>query len=117
MSGTVVESADARRFAIDGYVIAWVLLGAALGATAGSFINCARYRLPRGISLNRPAFSYCGRCGARLTAVDLVPILSWLWLGGRCRRCRAPIGIGTLLIEAGCAALGALVFLWAAGFL
>jgi leader peptidase (prepilin peptidase) / N-methyltransferase len=98
-------------------VIVWVLLGAALGATAGSFINCARYRLPRGVSLNRPAFSYCESCGAHLTAVDLVPILSWLWLRGRCRQCRAPIGIGTLVIEAVGAAAGALLFLWLAGFL
>lgn len=96
-------------------MIAWVLLGAALGATAGSFINCARYRLPRGISLNRPAFSCCDSCGARLTAVDLVPIFSWLWLRGRCRRCRAPIGIGSLVIEAIGATAGALLLLWLAG--
>jgi leader peptidase (prepilin peptidase)/N-methyltransferase len=88
-----------------------------LGATAGSFFNCARYRLPRGISLNRPAFSYCESCGSRLTAVELIPIFSWLWLGGRCRRCRAPIGIGSLLIEGICAAAGTLAFLWFAGFL
>jgi leader peptidase (prepilin peptidase) / N-methyltransferase len=96
-------------------LIAWVLIGAALGATVGSFINCARYRLPRGISLNQPAHSYCASCGTRLTAVDLVPILSWLWLRGRCRRCRAPIGVGTLVIEVVCAAIGALVFFWLAG--
>jgi leader peptidase (prepilin peptidase) / N-methyltransferase len=110
--------AEPRRSAIgDGYLIAWVLVGAALGATAGSFINCARYRLPRRISLNRPAHSYCASCGARLTAVDLVPVLSWLWLGGRCRRCHTPIGIGTLVIEAVCAAIGALVFVWLSGLI
>jgi leader peptidase (prepilin peptidase)/N-methyltransferase len=79
---------------------------------AGSFINCALYRLPRGISLNRPTFSFCASCGVRLGAVDLVPILSWLLLGGRCRRCRAPIGVGALLIEIVCAAAGASVFVW-----
>lgn len=96
----------------DGYSIALVALGTLLGAVAGSFINCARYRLPRGISLNHPAYSYCASCGTRLSALDLVPILSWLWLGGRCRRCRVPIGVGTLLVEIVCAAVGALLFLW-----
>ena len=96
----------------DGYSIASVALGAVLGAVAGSFINCARYRLPRGISLNRPAYSYCASCGTRLSALDLVPILSWLWLGGRCRHCRAPIGVGTLLVEIICAAVGVVLFLW-----
>ena len=96
----------------DGYSITWVVLGAVLGAVAGSFINCALYRLPRGISLNRPAYSFCASCGARLSALDLVPIFSWLWLGGRCRRCRAPIGVDALLVEIGCAAVGALLCLW-----
>ena len=97
---------------IDAYSIAWVALGAVIGAVLGSFLNCARYRLPRGISLGRPAYSYCTSCGARLTAVDLVPIVSWLWLGGRCRHCRAPIGIGSLVVELCCAAIGAVLALW-----
>ena len=97
-----------RSFAIgDAYSIAWVVLGAAVGAVLGSFINCARYRLPRGISLNKPAFSYCASCGARLTAVDLIPIVSWLWLCGRCRHCKVSIGVGSLVIELLCAAIGA----------
>lgn len=88
-----------------------------LGAIIGSFVNCARYRLPRGISLNRPAYSYCVSCGARLTPIDLVPIFSWLWLRGRCRHCSAPIGAGTLLVEIVCATVGALLFLGIGGFL
>ena len=99
----------------EGYLIA--LLGAGLGAIIGSFINCARYRLPRSISLSRPAYSYCESCGARLTAVDLVPIFSWLWLLGRCRHCRAPIGVATLFVEVFCAAIGALLFLSIGGVL
>lgn len=97
---------------IDTYSIAWVALGAVIGAVLGSFIDCARYRLPRGIGLSRPAYSYCPSCGSRLTALDLVPIVSWLCLGGRCRHCRAPIGIGSLAVELGCAALGALLAFW-----
>jgi leader peptidase (prepilin peptidase) / N-methyltransferase len=93
--------------ASEGYLIA--SLGGGLGAVIGSFINCARYRIPRGIGLNRPAYSYCASCGARLTAVDLVPIFSWLWLVGRCRHCRTPIGVDTLVVEVFCAAMGAFV--------
>lgn len=98
----MAESIISERYLI-------VLMGAALGAIIGSFINCACYRLLHGVSLNRPPYSYCASCGARLTAVDLFPIFSWLWLGGCCRHCRAPIGINTLVVEAVCAATGALV--------
>lgn len=83
-----------------------------IGAVLGSFIDCARYRLPRGISMRRPAYSYCASCGARLTVLDLVPIVSWLCLGGRCRRCGTPIGIGSLVVELCCAAIGALLVFW-----
>jgi leader peptidase (prepilin peptidase) / N-methyltransferase len=88
------------------------VFGAATGAAAGSFIECARYRLPRGLSMRHPPHSYCESCGARLTALDLVPILSWLWLGGRCRHCRAPIGASAILVEIACAAIGALLAFW-----
>jgi leader peptidase (prepilin peptidase) / N-methyltransferase len=102
-----------RSFEINGaYSITWVVFGATIGAVLGSFINCVRYRLPRGISLNRPAYSYCASCGSRLTALDLVPVVSWLCLGGRCRHCRAPIGIGSLLVELICASIGALLVYW-----
>jgi leader peptidase (prepilin peptidase) / N-methyltransferase len=97
---------------IEAYSIAWVALGAVIGAVLGSFINCARYRLPRGISLIRPSYSYCPSCNSRLTALDLVPIFSWLCLGGRCRYCRAPIGIGSLVVELCCATIGALLVFW-----
>jgi leader peptidase (prepilin peptidase) / N-methyltransferase len=80
-----------------GYV--WVALGGILGGAIGSFIGCALYRLPRGLSLSDPAHSFCPACGLRLQAIDLVPVLSWLWLRGRCRRCKSPIGVTFLAIE------------------
>src|ERR1022692_3589505 len=43
--------------------IIWIVVGGIVGAILGSFIDCARYRLPRGISLHRPAHSYCASCG------------------------------------------------------
>jgi prepilin signal peptidase PulO-like enzyme (type II secretory pathway) len=97
----------------NGYLLIWIALGAALGATLGSFIECARYRLPRGLSLYRPARSYCPSCGASLAAVDNIPIFSWLWLRGRCRRCRASIGAASLIAEILGAVAGALLTYWA----
>ena len=43
--------------------------------------------------------SFCPQCGAALTAGDLVPVFSWLFLRGRCRHCRAPIPVRYLLVE------------------
>jgi leader peptidase (prepilin peptidase)/N-methyltransferase len=61
-----------------------------LGATIGSFLNVVIQRLPRRESLVRPGSS-CPRCAARIPWWANVPLLSWLWLRGRCRRCREPI--------------------------
>ena len=61
-----------------------------LGSVVGSFLNVVIYRLPRGESIVYPG-SHCPRCGRALTAADLVPLLSWLLLRGRCRSCAARI--------------------------
>jgi leader peptidase (prepilin peptidase)/N-methyltransferase len=60
------------------------------GMIVGSFANVCIYRLPRGESLVRPR-SRCPACGAPIAALDNIPVLSWLFLGGRCRRCRGRI--------------------------
>lgn len=75
----------------------------------GSFLGLLVSRLPRdeAVVLGR---SHCDRCGTVIAIRDLVPIASWLILGGRCRTCRAPIDPLSLTIEF--AALG--VVLWAA---
>lgn len=57
-----------------------------LGACLGSFVNVAALRLPRGRSLWWPPSS-CARCGNRIPFYDNIPVLAWLWLRGRCRRC------------------------------
>jgi len=61
-----------------------------VGVLLGSFYNVAARRLPVGESPVYPP-SHCPACGARLAARDLVPLLSYLWLRGRCRHCRARI--------------------------
>lgn len=67
-----------------------IAVAALLGAIVGSFLNVVIYRLPRGESLSRPR-SRCPGCGVAIAPYDNVPILSWLVLRGRCRRCREPI--------------------------
>jgi len=69
-----------------------------LGACIGSFLNVLADRLPAGRSIVHPP-SHCEACGRRLTPLELIPILSYLLLRGRCRTCRAPIPRRVLLLE------------------
>src|SRR5918997_6850692 len=59
---------------------------APLGLLIGSFLNVVTYRLPRGESLVKPR-SRCTSCGEEVRPYDNVPVLSWLFLRGRCRHC------------------------------
>jgi leader peptidase (prepilin peptidase)/N-methyltransferase len=69
-----------------------------LGLLVGSFLNVVIHRLPRGESLLYPS-SRCPSCGAKIAPFDNVPLLAYLWLGGRCRRCRARIALRYPLVE------------------
>ena len=69
-----------------------------LGAVIGSFLNVVIHRLPRGESVVHPR-SRCPTCGAEIAAYDNVPVLSWLLLRGRCRRCGAPISVRYPAVE------------------
>lgn len=77
---------------------------ALLGATVGSFLNVCIDRLPSGQSLIKPP-SHCPSCGYRLKPRDLIPIVSYLRLHGKCRICRASIPRRILLVECFSAAL------------
>jgi leader peptidase (prepilin peptidase)/N-methyltransferase len=69
------------------------------GAAIGSFLNVCIHRLPRHESIVWPS-SRCPACGGRIAPYDNIPILSFLWLRGRCRACRAPISLRYPLVEA-----------------
>lgn len=64
----------------------WII-GFWIGAAIGSFLNVVIYRMPRGISLHKPASSFCPKCKTPLGAIDLVPLLSWIFAKGKCRYC------------------------------
>jgi leader peptidase (prepilin peptidase)/N-methyltransferase len=68
------------------------------GLIVGSFLTVVVDRVPQGGSVNAPP-SRCGSCGLRLGPLDLVPVFSWLALRGKCRRCKAPIGIEPIVLE------------------
>jgi leader peptidase (prepilin peptidase)/N-methyltransferase len=70
----------------------------ALGCCIGSFLNVVIYRVPRGKSLVRPP-SACPSCGEHIRCYDNIPLLSWLMLGCKCRRCGARISARYFVIE------------------
>lgn len=82
-------------------VVSWA---AVAGLLLGSFLTVVVDRVPRDASVVRPG-SACGACDMRLGPLDLVPVVSWLALRGRCRRCRTPIGAEPLVLEISCAVL------------
>ena len=69
-----------------------------LGACVGSFLNVLIYRTPNNISIVAPA-SHCPNCKTPLKWLDNIPVLSWLFLGGKCRYCKAPISPRYIMVE------------------
>ncbi len=128
---------------------AFVAFCTVLGLLVGSFLNVVVHRLPRmmeaqwraqcaelsgapsapGATFNLAVpRSRCSSCDHRIAALENIPILSFLWLRGRCSACASPIGVRYPLVEAasgalcglaawqfgpGLATAGALVFCWA----
>ena len=127
-------------------IFPWIAL--VIGLCIGSFLNVVIHRLPRMmerewkeqcaemqglpppagevLSLARPG-SRCPGCGHAIKAVENVPVLSWLFLRGRCSACRTPISLRYPVVELtaglaaaycawrfgpGLAAVGAMVFVW-----
>ncbi|MDQ7793052.1 MAG: prepilin peptidase [bacterium] len=75
-----------------------VVAAGVLGLCVGSFLNVCIHRLPRRESLLFPA-SRCPACESRLGPAELLPVVSYLWLKGRCRHCRAAIAPRYPLVE------------------
>ena len=69
-----------------------------LGLFFGSFLNCVIYRLKKKQSFLR-GHSYCPACQHQLYWYDLIPILSYLLLSGKCRYCKKPISLQYPLVE------------------
>jgi leader peptidase (prepilin peptidase) / N-methyltransferase len=70
------------------------------GMLAGSFVSVVAHRVPRRLSIVGPR-SQCPSCGAQIAAYDNIPVISWLLLRGRCRRCSEPISPRYPAVELG----------------
>jgi len=138
---------DLIFFTEPGDLISTIILGI-LGLLIGSFLNVVIYRLPKmmqresdnyvahesGKELPHPERynlilprSACPHCGHQITALENIPVISYLVIGGKCSSCKAPISKRYPIIEAitgalsafmiwhfgsGLAGLGAMVFVW-----
>lgn len=82
---------------IRAYMIAYLIISF-FGLCIGSFLNVCIYRLPRGESLVKRS-SHCTTCGSRIHFYDMVPVFSWLFLKGKCRKCGEPISKRYPIVE------------------
>lgn len=78
-----------------------------LGSIIGSFLNVVIFRLPKHESIVFGP-SHCMECNEKIKPFDLVPILSYLLLGGKCRHCHTKISIRYPLIEL----INGLIYVW-----
>ena len=80
------------------------------GLVVGSFLNVCIYRIPRGRSIIRPG-SYCLHCHSPVRSWENIPLLSFIFLRGRCSHCKQPIGWVYPTVEVLTALLFYLLFL------
>jgi leader peptidase (prepilin peptidase)/N-methyltransferase len=68
----------------------WSVVFFVFGSIVGSFLNVCIYRMPRGESIVHPP-SHCPHCDYQIPWYLNMPLLTWLFLRGRCAHCAAPI--------------------------
>jgi leader peptidase (prepilin peptidase) / N-methyltransferase len=76
----------------------WALVFFVFGTMIGSFLNVIIHRLPRGESIILPP-SHCPQCHYSIPWYLNIPLVTWLYLRGKCRNCGAPISIRYFLVE------------------
>ncbi len=85
---------------MDGFLTAYIsVIIFVFGAIIGSFLNVLIYRLPIGMDFKK-GNSICPNCKHQLFWKDLFPLFSWIFLGGKCRYCKAPISKQYPIVEA-----------------
>jgi leader peptidase (prepilin peptidase)/N-methyltransferase len=77
----------------------WFIPAFLIGACIGSFLNVVIYRVPLGMSVNEPKRSFCPLCKNPIPMWLNFPMISWLWLRGKCRECHAPIAFRYFGVE------------------
>ena len=76
----------------------WLIFWFLMGASVGSFLNVVVYRMPLDLSIVTPG-SHCPQCKHALAWYDNIPILTWFYLGGKCRYCKSGYSIQYVIIE------------------
>ena len=77
----------------------WLIPAFLIGACIGSFLNVVIYRVPLGMSVNEPKRSFCPKCKKAIPMWLNFPLVSWLWLRGKCAECGAPIAFRYFGVE------------------
>lgn len=88
----------------------WLIPAFLIGACIGSFLNVVIYRVPLGMSVNEPKRSFCPKCKYAIPMWLNFPMVSWLWLRGKCASCGAPIAFRYFGVELLTAVLYAVVW-------
>ncbi|MEX1049321.1 MAG: prepilin peptidase [Akkermansiaceae bacterium] len=77
----------------------WLVAAFLIGACIGSFLNVVIYRVPLNLSVNEPKRSFCPKCQKPIPLWLNLPLISWLWLRGKCAECGAPIAFRYFGVE------------------
>jgi leader peptidase (prepilin peptidase)/N-methyltransferase len=77
----------------------WLIPAFLLGSCIGSFLNVVIYRVPLGLSVNKPNRSFCPKCKSPIPFRRNIPLFSWLSLRGKCGDCKAPIPARYFVVE------------------
>lgn len=86
----------------------WYVVAAVIGASVGSFLNVAIYRVPLGMSVNEPKRSFCPGCKKPIPWYRNLPVLTWIIQRGRCAGCDGKIAVRYVMVEL----LTAILFVW-----
>lgn len=76
----------------------WTAVFFGLGCIVGSFLNVCIHRMPLGLSVVSPP-SHCPHCKYSIPWFLNIPLVTWVYLRGRCRNCGAPISVRYFLVE------------------